>query len=31
MGPAQLRNQLRRFHAVSLTHKVIGTVGLMNP
>lgn len=26
MGPAQLRNQLRRFHAISLSHKVIGKV-----
>lgn len=26
MGPAQLRNQLRRFHAVSLSHKTIGKI-----
>ncbi len=26
MGPAQLRNQLRRFHGISLSHKVIGKV-----
>jgi len=26
MGPAQLRNQLRRFHGVSLSHKVIGKI-----
>jgi len=25
-GPAQLRNQLRRFHGVSLSHKVIGKI-----
>lgn len=26
MGPAQLRNQLRRFHGVSFSHKVIGKI-----
>jgi putative transposase len=26
MGPAQLRNQLRRFHGISHSHKVIGKV-----
>ena len=26
MGPAQIRNQLRRFHAVSLSHKTIGKI-----
>jgi transposase InsO family protein len=26
MGPAQLRNQLRRFHGVSLSHKTIGSI-----
>lgn len=26
MGPAQLRNQLRRFHGVSLSHKIIGKI-----
>lgn len=26
MGPAQIRNQLRRFHGVSLSHKVIGNI-----
>lgn len=26
MGPAQLRNQLRRFQGVSLSHKVIGKI-----
>lgn len=26
MGPAQLRNQLRRFYGISLSHKVIGKV-----
>jgi transposase InsO family protein len=26
MGPAQIRNQLRRFHGVSISHKVIGKV-----
>lgn len=26
MGPAQLRNQLRRFHGVSLSHKLIGKI-----
>jgi transposase InsO family protein len=26
MGPAQLRNQLRRFHGVSLSHKTIGKI-----
>jgi len=26
MGPAQLRNQLRRFHGVSLSHKTIGLI-----
>lgn len=26
MGPAQIRNQLRRFHGVSLSHKTIGKI-----
>jgi transposase InsO family protein len=26
MGPAQLRNQLRRFHGISLSHKTIGKI-----
>ncbi len=26
MGPAQIRNQLRRFHGLSISHKVIGKV-----
>jgi len=26
MGPAQIRNQLRRFHGISLSHKTIGKV-----
>jgi len=26
MGPAQIRNQLRRFHGISLSHKTIGKI-----